>query len=116
MRPADFRYSERADADISEILLETERRFGPRQQSSYAGLIDKAAGMVGENPDRAGSQSRPDLGAGIRSFPIRLAAGRRGAAAHTLYYRIDPAEQRVLILRLLHDRMEPARHLTEDLT
>jgi plasmid stabilization system protein ParE len=50
MRRADYRYSEAADADISEILLETERRFGLQQQSSYADLIDKAASMVGESP------------------------------------------------------------------
>jgi toxin ParE1/3/4 len=74
--------------------------------------------MVGEYPDRGGSRQRSDLGSGIRSFHVELAAARSGAAAHVLYYRVnesDPALPSVLILRVLHQAMEPGRHLTREL-
>ena len=112
-----YRLSEAARSDVSEILHDTVQRFGVRQRRTYQGLMEQAAGMVAEAPDRGGSRQRSDLGSGIRSFHIELAAARRGAAAHVLYYRInesDPALPRVLILRVLHQAMEPGRHLTGD--
>ncbi len=74
--------------------------------------------MVAEQPERPGSRRRDDLAAGIRSFHLEIAAGRRGAAAHVVYYmrgRLDDGSEGVIIARLLHERMEPLRHLTRGL-
>jgi toxin ParE1/3/4 len=74
--------------------------------------------MVALEPERPGSHARDELGAGIRSFHIELAARRRGAASHLLYYvrALMPEEDGIVILRILHEAMEPRRHLGADET
>ncbi|MDV2983045.1 UNVERIFIED_CONTAM: type II toxin-antitoxin system RelE/ParE family toxin [Methylobacteriaceae bacterium AG10] len=109
------RLTRRADTDIEHILEETLRAFGPTQVQAYAQLIDRAIAMVAEVPERPSSQGRPDLGPGIRSFHVALASGRRRSASHILYFTITDAmggEREVVILRVLHDRMEPRLRLT----
>jgi toxin ParE1/3/4 len=109
------RYSAAARSDVFDILRETERIFGLRQRDVYAGLIDIAVGMVAENPTRGGSNSQTELGAGIRSFHVAIAARRRGAAAHMIYYRVDATSEEVFILRVLHEHMAPERHVSPDI-
>jgi toxin ParE1/3/4 len=72
--------------------------------------------QVAAEPDGPLARKRPDLRSGIRSFHVRRA--RRSAEAtvgkpvHVLYYRV--AEEGVIeIVRVLHERMEPRRHLDE---
>ncbi len=113
-----YQFTEIADEDIEGILKTSGKRFGPRQRELYAGLIDRAAEMVAENPERPGSRHRHDLGTGIRSFHLELAAGRRGAASHILYYlrgRLSDGSDGVVITRVLHEGMDPTRHLSADL-
>ena len=108
------RLTRRADEDIEHILVETLRAFGPRQMQTYAALIDRAIALVAEAPERASSQGRPDLASGIRSFHIALASGRRRGASHVLYFTLTDAaedDREVVILRVLHDRMEPRLRL-----
>ena len=105
------RLTEAADRDIADILGETLRRFGPVQFERYATFIERAAELVAERPDRPGSRPRTDLGEGVRAYHIEHATSRQGAAAHMLYYVVD--DEGVLILRILHERMEPAHHLPE---
>ncbi len=114
----NYQLTEAGDADIADVLRETARQFGPAQRESYAALIEKAIEMVAEEPERPGSQPRDGLAAGVRSFHIELAAGRRGAAAHLVYYlrgRLDDGSDGVIIARMLHERMDPLRHVTRDL-
>ena len=73
--------------------------------------------MVAADPMRRGSRPRDDVAAGVRSFHIELAARRRGAAAHLLYYaqgQLDDGREGVIILRVLHERMDPGRHIGEN--
>ena len=73
--------------------------------------------QVAAEPDGPLTKKRPDLRSGIRSFHVRYA--RRSAEGatvrrpvHVLYYRV--AEEGVIeIIRVLHERMEPSRHLDE---
>lgn len=74
--------------------------------------------MVAEEPERPGSRQCDDLAAGLRSFHLEIAARRRGAAAHVVYYlrgRFDDASEGIIVARLLQERMEPLRHLSRDL-
>jgi len=74
--------------------------------------------MIAENPERVGSRPRDELAMGVRSFHIELAARRRGAASHVLYYlrgRLDNDRDGVIIARVLHERMEPSRHMARGL-
>ncbi|MBP2233064.1 toxin ParE1/3/4 [Azospirillum agricola] len=110
-----YRLTRLAERDVTDILRESARRFGPLQRDRYAALIERAVLMVADRPERPGSRPRDELAEGVRSFHVELAAGRRGAASHTLYYvpgsSIGLADA-VLILRVLHDAMEPGLHLT----
>jgi toxin ParE1/3/4 len=106
-----YRLTDLADADINDILAYTLREFGPLQFEAYWGLIDKAGQMVGEDPMRPSSSARDELGQGVRSFHVEIAAKRRGAASHVLYYipgQLADGNPGAMILRVLGDRMEPA--------
>lgn len=101
-----------AERDIRNILRETIKAFGVRQLSVYAGIIDRGIELVTENPERGGSLDRSRIAADVRLFHLELAAGRRGAAAHCLYYiksLLPDGSSGVIILRVLHESMEP-RH------
>jgi toxin ParE1/3/4 len=109
-----YRLTHAADRDIERILEESAQRFGPSQRDRYAQLIEAAAELVAAEPERPGSRPRRELGDGVRSFHVELAARRRGAASHLLYYvgaTWDDDSQGVVILRVLHEAMEPHLHL-----
>jgi len=113
-----YQLAEAARADVADILRQTVRRFGPLQRRRYGRLIEAAAEMIGLDANRTGSRSRDELLPGLRSFPIERAARRRGSAAHVLYYlpgTFDDGREGVIILRVLHERMDPARHIVEEL-
>jgi toxin ParE1/3/4 len=114
----DHQLTEAAAEDLVDILRETGRQFGPLQRRRYAKLIERAIRMVAENLERPGSRKRDDLASGVRSFHVELAGRRRGAASHVLYYlrgQLDDRRDGVIIVRVLHDRMEPLRHLIRGL-
>lgn len=114
----NYRLTEAAAADIADIFRGTARRFGPAQRERYAALLEMAAKLVAEVPERPGSRARDDLAPGVRSFHVEVAAGRRGAAGHVLYYlrtRFEDEREGVFVIRVLHERMEPLRHLTRGL-
>jgi toxin ParE1/3/4 len=108
----------RADDDLTGILDFTATTFGLRQLAAYAAVVDRAVALIAADPARPGSRERSDIRAGVRSFHLELAAGRRGAAAHVIYYTVGPlGDDRVgvLVLRILHERMEPAAKVVKAL-
>lgn len=109
-RPPAYLLRRRAEADLADILERSGRQFGPAQRRRYAALILAAIRLVTEAPERPGSSDRSDLAQGLRSFPVRLAAKRQSAASHVLFYRWDEAGLR--ILRILHEAMDFAAHLS----
>ncbi|KAA0598492.1 toxin ParE1/3/4 [Azospirillum lipoferum] len=109
-----YRVTDAAKQDFRAILKETREQFGTHQRQIYKGLIATAVKMVATEPGRGGSWDRGGIVPGLRAFHLENAAGRRGAAAHTLYYAVEhlPAgSPRVVILRLLHEGMEPNLHI-----
>jgi toxin ParE1/3/4 len=111
-----YRFSPLAEADIRTILEESFRLFGPHQQERYFNLLMTAVERVAADPLGLGSKACDELGRGWRSFHIENAARRRGAAAHVLFYRpvVDAdGEAEILIARVLHDRMDPERHIAD---
>lgn len=102
--------------DLKDILRATTRQFGSAQRRAYEQLIGRAAELIAENPTRPGSRPRDDLWPGLRSFRVDLAASRRGAASHVLYYLDgDTASlaDTIILVRILHDRMDPEQHFGE---
>ena len=108
-----------AARDIKHITRETLQTFGARQVAAYGRILAKGIEMVGESPQRPGSLDRSEIAAGVRLFHLELAAGRRGGAAHCLYYttgRLSDGSTGTIILRVLHERMEPRYKVTRTLT
>jgi toxin ParE1/3/4 len=110
-----YRLTTAADEDIDAILRETTRLFGPKQRNRYAEIIQIGIDMVASEPERPGSRSRLEIHAETRSFHLELAAGRLGSAAHQIFYirhRFDNGDEGVIILRGLHEKMEPRHHIS----
>ena len=105
-----------AEQDLAEIARYTVATFGAGQAMRYAELIEQGLALLAEDPRRPASRERDELRPGVRSLHLSRAAARRHAAAHVLYYHIaveaDGAHA-VVILRVLHERMEPLRRLVD---
>ncbi len=107
-----YRLTRPAARDIDVILEDTLRLFGPRQVKADADLIERGLALVGDDPVRPGSIHRPDLDTRVRFFHLALVAGRQGSAAHGIYYAATDKTEPAIILRLLHERMDPRGRIT----
>jgi toxin ParE1/3/4 len=114
-----YRLSDAAQVDVINILAWTQEQFGEAARLRYESLIVAALRDVATQPDRPSRIGRPELGAGVRSWHLRLSRGHVGIGAeivrrprHFLLYRFEPAL--LVVGRVLHDAMELARHLDPD--
>jgi len=113
---ARFRLARPAQLDLADILSTSAQRWGVEGQERYAAVLAAAMRQVAAEPSGPLTRKRPDLRSGIRSFHVRHA--RRSAEAnvrrpvHVLYYRVA-GNGVIEIVRVLHERMEPSRHLDE---
>ena len=115
---AHFRISLSAQADLAKILGTSAEWWGSEGRRRYEALL--AAGMrkVAAEPEGPTTRDRVDLPRGIRSFHLRHVRSATAEAkvkrpAHVLYFRlIRPGL--VEIVRVLHERMEPSRHIEAD--
>lgn len=114
-----YRLSAAAQADLINILAWTHERFGESARQRYETLIATALRDISAQPDRAGSIERSELGAGVRSWHLRLSKERARLAMgvvrrprHFLIYRME--NHLVVVGRVLHDAMELAQHLHPD--
>lgn len=111
-----YRLSASAEADVVGILGWTHEQFGEAARLRYESLIVAALRDVAAQPDRPGSIARPELGAGVRSWHLRLSrdhvaegVGVVRRPRHFLVYRLEPGL--LVVGRVLHDAMELARNL-----
>ena len=117
---SDSVISPAAERDIESILAWTQEQFGLQGRLRYEALLVRAILDVAEASQRPGSQTRPEIAAAARSYHLchsrdRVAAaiGRVRRPRHFLLYRTRD-DGRVEIGRVLHERMDLARHLPED--
>ena len=87
-----------AAADLKEIYQYGLRQWGQTQSESYLEKLKIQLWSLTEQP-LMGTE-RPELLAGMRSLPIER---------HILFYRVNAT--RVEIVRVLHGRQDPQRHL-----
>lgn len=99
-----------ATNDIQSILQWTTSHFGEAQARVYAGTLNRAIEALEAGPDLPGAKARDDIAKGLMSLHVAR-QGRKGR--HLVFYRTGSPEQppTVDVLRLLHDSMDPARHL-----
>jgi len=109
-----YRLTGDADAQIRNILRDTKRLFGNEQVARYAGIIEEGIAFIAEDPTRTLTHEREEIGAGVRSFHLRLVSRRRSGASHILYYKVlakTDGEAEVAVFGVLHEAAEPRRRL-----
>ncbi len=112
---ARYRVSRLAQNDLLRILSTSEERRGLEARHRYAATITAAMRKVADNPKGSTTRARPELLTGIRSIHLRHVRvhnvqERVRHAVHVIYYRAI-APDLVEIVRVLHERMEPRRHI-----
>jgi len=99
-----------AEADIDDILEWSVTQFGAAIRDGYEELIDVAIRSIVDDPDRAGSHDRIDLGGGVRS--LHLMSSRDDVSPNVrkivkprhfvIYGQVGNVVQ---VVRLLHEAM-----------
>ena len=119
---ARYRLSDPARADIVSILRASETRHGAEARIRYRGLLTAALRRIADDPNGVPTVDRSDLFAGLRSLHIRHGRDRSREApvaepVHLIFYRmIEPGLVEpglIEIVRVLHERMEPGRHVDQ---
>ena len=95
---ADIHFLPRAGRDIDEIYDHTEAEWGFEQAEKYTYELKTACHRLAQSP-RLG---RP-LNVSRRGYFIL------GCGSHNIFFREE--KTRIVIVRILHVRMDPARHL-----
>ena len=112
---ARYRLSGPASADIARILRKSEAQHGLDARVRYRGLLAAAMRRIAADPAGSSTSDRSDVLVGIRSFHIRHSRQESREPpvhdpVHVIFHRaVEPGL--VEILRVLHDRMEPSRHV-----
>ncbi len=114
---ARFRLSGPAKADITAILRRSEELHGEDARIRYRACLAAAMRRVAAEPDAPSTIDRAELVQGVRSFHIRHSRdeSREPPVAnpvHIVFYRVAGVGI-IEIVRVLHERMEPRRHLRE---
>lgn len=94
----DLRISRAADDDLVEIARYTTEQFGAEQARKYRDQFKRCFASLLDNPMLG--RSADELAPGLR---------RIRQQAHVVYYIAD--EEQVLVVRILHHRMDFERHL-----
>jgi len=97
-----------AEIDFANILKWTTENFGARQARVYRDTLVHPIGELANGPDVLGSKARDEIMSGLRTLHVAR-RGHRGS--HFLLYRTAP-DDTIEIVRILHDRMDPQRHVS----
>src|SRR5258708_6526252 len=113
---ARYRLARRAEVDISHILSTSDENWGIAGRRRYAALLTHAIRRVAAQPEGGATRARDELAPGMRSFHVRQVRQADPGThvrrpVHVLYYRVIRPGL-IEIVRVLHERMEPSRHLT----
>lgn len=89
-----------AQWDIRSILLFIVQQWGVAQRDVYGEEIARAFESLSANPQIG--RARDEVSPGLRSYQVRQ---------HVIYCRI--ASDSLTVLRILHERMDARRHLSQ---
>lgn len=101
-----------AEVDFANIVKWTAENFGARQSRVYRDTLVQAMGELADGPSVAGSRARDEIMPGLRTLHVAR-RGHRGG--HFLMYRAT-ASRTIEIVRILHDRMDVQRHVSDEST
>jgi toxin ParE1/3/4 len=106
-----LRISGPAREDLEHILATSLERWGKAGRARYAALLAAAMRAIAHDPEGSTTRTRAELLPGVRSLHIRHARGARGVKdpVHVIFYRVT--DERIEVVRVLHERMEPSLHV-----
>ena len=109
---ARFRLSGPARADLAAILDTSEAGWGEAGRLRYAAVLERALQAIASAPDGPLMRTRAELLPEIRSFHVKPAGRGHGGKApiHVVYFRVARSAM-IEVIRALHERMEPGRHV-----
>lgn len=87
-----------AEEDLIDIWFYSFQKWGAAQADAYLDQLNGGIAVLAENPR-----------IGINCDPIRQGYRRFHVKHHMVYYRINPPQ--IDIIRILHEDMDPQRHL-----
>lgn len=95
---SEYRLSPAALADLEAIFDYSAEHWSLAQAVRYTGLIRGTCERLAEAPTTARDASA-----------IRPGYRYASAGSHVVYFRIE--DEGIAVIRILHSRMDPARHL-----
>jgi toxin ParE1/3/4 len=101
------RLSTLAAKDVRHAVRWSRKAFGTAQAHTYSGRLEALFEAIALDPWRPSASTRDDIGPGLRSLHMNT-LGLRGS--HTVFYSVG--ETTVTVLRLLHERMDPAHQMS----
>ncbi len=104
------RLAGQAEQDFASIVGWTQKQFGAQQAATYEHTLRLAIRALGAGPLLRGIRWRDDLGAGIGV--LRVARDRR-RGRHLVVFKLNSGEQKIVVLRVLHESMDIERHLID---
>ena len=112
---ARYRLSGPAETDIAAILKISEQRHGREARTRYRALLTAAMRRVAANPEGPATVDCGDLWPGARRLHIRFSRSESPETpvanpVHVIFYR-ELRPGLIEIVRVLHERMDPIRHL-----
>jgi toxin ParE1/3/4 len=101
VRRPGVRLTDRAEQDVENIVLHSERTWGEEQSITYAAAIARALVLLRDHP-QVGRQ-RDDLFPGCRGVQVEQ---------HVIYYH-QPRTTEIEVLRILHVRQDASASIKE---
>lgn len=107
-----------ARRDMIDIMHWSLKEFGEDAALRYDALMTQALRDVADDPERPGSQQRPELAEGVLIYHLRFSRDRARSALgivkqprHFVVYR--RRDRTIDVLRVLHDARDLQRHVPE---
>ena len=98
----NYKISKEAETDLEKIWLYTFENWSLEQADYYFDLIMDEIEYLSENPK-----------AGKDYNEIRKGYFRSRVKSHFIFYRINLKEEKVEIIRILHQQMDVDSHINE---
>lgn len=95
----NYHLSPDAAQDLEDLYFYSIQQFGPDQAENYHQKLQEHFITLSENPKMGRDYSF-----------IKQHARRSNCGSHAIYYRLIGVNSQVLILRVLHQSQDPARH------
>ena len=98
---AKYDITKEATEDLYKIWEYTVDTWSEDQADTYYSLLEAGMNEIAEDPERMGKPYE-ELFPGLRAYHVRR---------HMVFYTVQ-ANGRVLVVRILHEKMDYVRHLT----